>query len=171
MSLSIPLALESKMSSHAESEHLLFSLPEYEEEAADFIADLGRQYQEAFMRRKTECRLTQQQVAEMLDVHRSFVNRCLSGSSNMTAETMAKLAWALGGRASFKLLLDDDLPAVRSNYFVGTAEMSNTIIPASQNRVNVHIAPSSGATRIQLWPSTTTLSTADILEVNQYENS
>jgi plasmid maintenance system antidote protein VapI len=102
-------------SSHADD---FFSLPEQEVEAAEFIAEVGRVYQEAFLRRKSECKLSMQEMATKLGVDRSRIHRCLSGHSNLTLESMAELAWALNAKPKFHLELDHSYEKARANYFL-----------------------------------------------------
>jgi plasmid maintenance system antidote protein VapI len=93
--------------SSADDSEFFFELPEHEEYAADYIAEIGRELQLAFMARKKECGLTQQAVAKMLGINRSQVHRCLSGHANLTADTIGQLAWALRARPRFKLELEE----------------------------------------------------------------
>ena len=96
----------------------VFLLPENEAAAAEFIGEVGRAFQDAFARRKKEYKLTQQQLADRLGVDRSRIHRCLSGSTNLTAESMAELAWALGAKPIFTLELDDPHQSSGSNHWL-----------------------------------------------------
>lgn len=93
--------------SSADEADFFFELPEHEEYAADYISEIGRELQLAFVARKKECGLTQQAVAKMLGINRSQVHRCLSGHANLTADTIGQLAWALRARPRFKLELEE----------------------------------------------------------------
>jgi transcriptional regulator with XRE-family HTH domain len=53
--------------------------------------------------RKAETGLSQQAVAQKLGVHRSLINRQLTGETNLTLRSIADLAWALGMDVSFEL--------------------------------------------------------------------
>jgi transcriptional regulator with XRE-family HTH domain len=57
----------------------------------------------ALSERKKEDNLSQQALAQKLDVHRSLINRQLSGETNLTLRTLADLAWAMGMEISFEL--------------------------------------------------------------------
>jgi len=105
------------MSSPNSNEHDIdyFSLDPKDEAGADFVALLGEQLQQAFLKRKKEAKLTYQQIAEKMLVDRSRVHRCFSGSANLTAETIGELGWALGGRAEVVIVFDDDAEAFGSN--------------------------------------------------------
>ena len=44
-----------------------------------------------------------QHYAKKLEVHRSLINRQLSGEANLTLRSLADLAWAMGMEISFEL--------------------------------------------------------------------
>jgi len=48
--------------------------------------------------------LTQQQLAEKLEVNRATINKRLLGQENLTLRTIADLAWALDYEPQFKLV-------------------------------------------------------------------
>jgi predicted XRE-type DNA-binding protein len=79
-----------------------------EEAASDFVALVGEKLQLALLHRKSTHRLTQQRLAEKLDVGRSRVNRCFSGANNLTIATLAELAWALDSEITFDLVPSED---------------------------------------------------------------
>lgn len=54
------------------------------------------QLREAYHRRFNAGELNQSSLAAKLGVSRSVVNRRLNGQTNMTIETIAEMAWALG---------------------------------------------------------------------------
>ncbi len=60
--------------------------------AAKFIAQLQKKIQSELI----ESGMTQQEVAEVLGVDRSVVNRRLKGSANLTARSIAEFAFAFG---------------------------------------------------------------------------
>lgn len=80
-----------------------FTLDPKEEATADFVAKVGNELQRAFERRKKQDKLTQQQLATMLDVDRSRIHRCLSGYNNLTLSTVAELAWAMDADIDFSI--------------------------------------------------------------------
>jgi transcriptional regulator with XRE-family HTH domain len=53
--------------------------------------------------KKAERKFSQQSLAHKLQVHRSLINRQLSGEANLTLRSLADLAWALGMEISFEL--------------------------------------------------------------------
>lgn len=72
--------------------------------SARFIARVHKQMQEAFARHYKTTGITQQNLADKLGVHRSFVNRKLSGEGNLTLRTIADFAWALDCDVDFELV-------------------------------------------------------------------
>lgn len=54
------------------------------------------QLREAYHRRFNSGELNQSSLAAKLDVGRSVISRRLNGQTNMTIETIADMAWALG---------------------------------------------------------------------------
>ncbi|WP_370285798.1 helix-turn-helix domain-containing protein [Pseudooceanicola nanhaiensis] len=59
--------------------------------SARFISGLQRKIQKAL----SESGKTQQEIANILDIDRSVVNRRLKGGANLTARSIAELAFAL----------------------------------------------------------------------------
>lgn len=78
--------------------------------AARFIARLQKVIQNALI----DSGKTQQQVADILDVDRSVVNRRLKGSANLTARSIAEFAYALDKDIILELS-DKRKPADRTN--------------------------------------------------------
>lgn len=62
--------------------------------AARFISSVHRELQEAYMRASRRG-ITQQNIADVLDVDRSAVNRRLQGGGNLTLRTLSDLAFAM----------------------------------------------------------------------------
>lgn len=132
-------AQENSVSSADETD-FFFELPEHEEYAADYIAEIGRELQFAFMARKSQCGLTQQAVAKMLGINRSQVNRCLSGHANLTADTIGQLSWALRARPRFKLELEEiDGAKGANNYSVWDPAQLHQNKPKATAEQVVHV--------------------------------
>ena len=68
--------------------------------AARFISHLQRKIQKALV----ESGKTQQEVATILGVDRSVVNKRLKGSANLTARSIAEFAYALDREIEFDLV-------------------------------------------------------------------
>jgi len=68
-----------------------------------FMGEVHAEIQRAFMDEKASRKLTQQQIATLLEVNRSVINRQLQGMDNLTARRMAEFAWALGYEPEFRL--------------------------------------------------------------------
>jgi len=71
--------------------------------AGRFIGRVRNELLKALSERKKDGKLTQQELATKLDVHRSLINRQLSGESNLTLRSLADLAWAMDMEITFEL--------------------------------------------------------------------
>jgi transcriptional regulator with XRE-family HTH domain len=71
--------------------------------AGRFIGRVRNELLKALSERKQEGKFTQQELAKKLEIHRSLVNRQLSGESNLTLRSLADLAWAMDMEISFEL--------------------------------------------------------------------
>lgn len=60
------------------------------------VGKVERKLRDAYAKRYDAGEETQTSIAEKLGVNRSVINRRLSGKQNMTLETVADMAWALG---------------------------------------------------------------------------
>src|SRR5450759_2573087 len=68
---------------------------------ARFMGTVRREVQKAVAFEKEERKLTQQQIADMLDTDKSVINREILGG-NLTLRRLAELAWALGWEIVFE---------------------------------------------------------------------
>ncbi len=68
-----------------------------------FIGTVRRELQRAFLEEKAASGLTQNRLAQTLGVNRSLVTRQLHGRANLTLETVADYAWAMGRDLVFKM--------------------------------------------------------------------
>lgn len=71
--------------------------------AGRFIGRVRNELLRALSERKEEGKLSQQALAKKLDVHRSLINRQLSGEANLTLRSLADLAWAMDMEICFEL--------------------------------------------------------------------
>jgi hypothetical protein len=71
--------------------------------AARFIGQVRAELQRALVEEKAARKLTQQQIATMIGVNRSVINRQIMGLENLTLRRVAELAWALNREISFSL--------------------------------------------------------------------
>ena len=62
-------------------------------------------------------KISQQAIAQKLEVNRSVINRRLLGFENLTVRTVAEIAWSLGWEPYFELR-KKAAPEATSNYFV-----------------------------------------------------
>jgi transcriptional regulator with XRE-family HTH domain len=72
--------------------------------------------------RKKESGLSQQKLAQKLDVHRSLINRQLSGEANLTLRSLADIAWALDMEIVFEIRKPE--AGVGQNYISETSTVS-----------------------------------------------
>jgi transcriptional regulator with XRE-family HTH domain len=71
--------------------------------AGRFIGRVREELLKALSERKKDGKLSQQELARKLDVHRSVINRQLTGEANLTLRALADLAWAMDMEISFEL--------------------------------------------------------------------
>lgn len=71
--------------------------------AGRFIGRVRHELLRALSEKKAENGISQQALAQKLNVHRSLINRQLSGEANLTLRSLADLAWALDMEISFEL--------------------------------------------------------------------
>jgi len=81
----------------------VFDIGEKARKVARFIGHVRAELQRALVVEKASRKLTQQQIATMIGVHRSVINRQLMGFENLTLRRVAELAWALGWELYFEL--------------------------------------------------------------------
>ena len=72
-------------------------------QAGRLIGRVRSELLKALSERKAENGLSQQALAQKLGVHRSLINRQLTGETNLTLRSIADLAWALDMEISFEL--------------------------------------------------------------------
>ncbi|CAN7253072.1 helix-turn-helix domain-containing protein [Neorhizobium sp. LjRoot104] len=82
----------------------LFELDPKDEAIADLVADVGKKLQRTVNLRG----LTQNEIAQRLEVDRSRVNRCLSGFNNLTLKSLAELTWAMDSKIRFEIELNEE---------------------------------------------------------------
>jgi len=87
--------------------------------AARFISQLQKKIQEVL----AASGMTQQEVAKILGVDRSVVNRRLKGSANLTARSIAEFAYAFDKDIVVEFV--DKVQAERANWTVATDNVVN----------------------------------------------
>jgi hypothetical protein len=70
--------------------------------ASRFISHVRREVQNAYEQERSERRITQQEIAKRIGVHRSVINRQLGGIENMTLRSVAELLGAMGWEPVFE---------------------------------------------------------------------
>lgn len=97
-------------------------------------SQVERQLRDAYDRRFQEGKETQSSLADKLGVNRSVVHRRLTGSVNMTVETIADMAWALGCGVSLNIFDLEDNQCSDSNYKIA---VTDNIAPPRLNQRGV----------------------------------
>ena len=80
-----------------------FDIGERARSAGRFIGRVRHELLRVLSEKKAKNGISQQALAEKLNVHRSLINRQLSGEANLTLRSLADLAWALDMEISFEL--------------------------------------------------------------------
>jgi transcriptional regulator with XRE-family HTH domain len=80
---------------------LVFDIGERRRAASRFMGRVQREVQRAVAAEKKARRLTQQQIADMLETGKSVINREILGG-NLTLRRLGELAWALGYEIVFE---------------------------------------------------------------------
>jgi hypothetical protein len=108
--------------------------------AARFIGQVRRALQKAYVEEQLQRGLSQTDIARLLKVHRSVINRELKGLKDMTLGRVAELSWAMGRQPLFTA----DRPvqmAAGANHVTGSQQLlSNAPSPppptaTSPNRI------------------------------------
>ena len=82
----------------------VFDIGEKARKVSRFIGTVRSELQYALSKEKAaRKKFTQQDIATLLGVNRSVINRQLIGTENMTLRRVAELAWALGWDIEFRL--------------------------------------------------------------------
>lgn len=88
--------------------------------SANFISKLQRKIQAELI----ASGMTQQEVADVLGVDRSVVNRRLKGSANLTARSIAEFAYAFGKEIDFEFVEAESVATKSSNYTVSAGPIT-----------------------------------------------
>jgi len=90
--------------------------------AGRFISRVQSELLRALAERKKESRFSQQSLANKLEVHRSLINRQLSGEANLTLRSLADLAWAMDLEIALELKKPDVGPGKNQSSATSTVE-------------------------------------------------
>src|SRR3954452_11327353 len=80
-----------------------FSIDPRSRKAGRFIRKVRSEIQKALVEEKRKRKLTQAAIAEKLGVHRSVINRQLTGEGELTLRAIADFAWILNRDITFEL--------------------------------------------------------------------
>jgi plasmid maintenance system antidote protein VapI len=114
----------------------VFDIGERARKVSRFIGEVRSELQNALMEEKASRKLTQQNIASLIGVNRSVINRQLIGSENLTLRRVAELAWALGWDIEFRLLKTETARA--ENHVPGSPPKTGTH-PLPQNVRDLNI--------------------------------
>lgn len=108
------------------------------------LGDIRHALNQALTEEHKDRGLTQADIGRVLGKNRSFVSRKLSGASNMTLETLADLAYALGRGVTITLPLRR--PVGQSNRPTTAAQTLETRSPFVMPGRQMDRAPETGTT-------------------------
>lgn len=83
--------------------------------AARLIGRVHSELERAVEIAKQDSDLTQQAIAEKLDINKATLSRNLNGGTNMTLKTLANLIWAVDGNFEFKIEMPFENEAGRTS--------------------------------------------------------
>ena len=113
--------------------------------AGRFIGAVRKALLLAALDEKERSGITQQSIAEKLNVNRSVINRLLRGDANLTLRSVGELAWALGRKPSFEL--SEPYVAKNANWAATTRGDMAILTPANDT-----FAPCAPATSDEMQP-------------------
>lgn len=93
-------------------------------------SSVASQLREAFADRRQNHKETQEDIAALLGVNRSVVNRRLRAGSNLTLETIADMAWALG--RGVKIDIYDPAEMIGCNERLYFSERATVPLPSEE---------------------------------------
>jgi transcriptional regulator with XRE-family HTH domain len=103
--------------------------------AGRFIASVRNELLRALSEKKKEKKFSQQTLAHKLEVHRSLINRQLTGETNLTLRSLADLAWAMDLEISFELKKPAIEPGKNQTSATSTVQSSPIrVINGARNR-------------------------------------
>ena len=80
-----------------------YELDKKSEVGSDFITRVNEELQRALVTEKQARKITQQEIADTLEINRSVVNRRFMGLENLTVRSIAETLWAIGWEPLFKV--------------------------------------------------------------------
>lgn len=104
-------------------------------QAGRFISKTHKELLKAFLFVSQKSGLTQQKLAEKLEMDRSTVNRILLGEGNLTLRTISDIAWALECDINITINPKQMNTNSTSNYFVVSKE-GNLHKPKNMNNTS-----------------------------------
>ena len=106
--------------------------------AARFISTVRRAIQQALVEEYRERGLTQSDIARIIKVHRSVINREIRGEKDLTIGRIGELAHALKRKPSFELLAPRQNPGANH---AGQTEINVRVTSSSSGAVTLPPQP------------------------------
>jgi hypothetical protein len=104
-----------------------------------FISEVNDELKRALATEKAERKVTQQSIADKLDIDRAVVNRRFMGLDNLTARTIAETLWAIGWEAHFVAKkMDGDGNEIRQYETKSSAQTTNIFIVTTNGPFVLH---------------------------------
>lgn len=117
--------------------------------AARFVQQVRRALQKAYVEEQQQRGLSQAEIARLLKVNRSVINRELKGFKDITLGRVAELAWAMGRKPTFSITEPAHLAGANHVGTGGAGLVTNapavTSAQAASSNAGVYNAPSTFA--------------------------
>ncbi|MSU89262.1 helix-turn-helix domain-containing protein [Rhodobacteraceae bacterium 2CG4] len=117
-----------------------------------FKSRVNRALLNAVTQARKERKLTQSEIAALMEIDKSTLSRILNGRGNLTLKTIGDLSWALGLRPDITFTkVEEPAGAGANSPAITSAPHNNNITtPISRstlsNRVTLHSAPNTAST-------------------------
>src|SRR5437879_5247775 len=79
-----------------------FDIGEKERAGSRFLSDVRDELQRALATEKSERKITQQEIAKLLETSRAVINRQIVGHENIGLKRVAEILWAIGWEPHFE---------------------------------------------------------------------
>ena len=79
-----------------------FEIGERERVGSRFLSDVRDEIQRALASEKSKRKITQQEIANLLETSRAVINRQIMGLENIGIKRVAEILWAIGWEAHFE---------------------------------------------------------------------
>jgi len=117
---------------------------------ARFVSEVNDELKRALAVEKDERKITQQSIADKLEVNRSVVNRRFMGLENLTVRTIAETLWAIGWEPHFEVKRIDhqgNEPVPHQNQIAKVLRINSSATTTSIGASGVTVSTTSGASK------------------------